>query len=143
MKESLKKNTLTSWPQLVFLLGSFAIIVINGTTLKPNLQKIIKLQQYTPFLFDGLQFNGLNKVFKDSTFVGYYTDKDMSSLENSKHFAQAQYVLSPVILELNNFNHEFTLFDCRTEQTAMKKIKELNLTAVKQNTSGIILAQRQ
>ena len=55
-------------------------------------------------------------------------------------FEQAQYMLSPTVLDLNNTNHPLVVFDCMAPQTNMAKIKELGLEPVSINNVGIILA---
>ncbi len=50
--------------------------------------------------------------------------------------------LAPTILELNNLDHEYILFDCSTDQVAADKIEEINALAIKRNKFGIILARK-
>ncbi|VAW15103.1 hypothetical protein MNBD_BACTEROID05-671, partial [hydrothermal vent metagenome] len=60
-----------------------------------------------------------------------------------KQFAQAQFMVVPTILELNNPDHKYLLFDYEKEADAFKKIKEINAVALKKNKFGIILAQKR
>ena len=93
-----------------------------------------------PFHTLGYQFMGLEKIFQDHRYVGYYTDKNMDISLAIAQFEQAQYMLSPTVLDLNNTSHFFTIFDCTSPQVAMAKIKDLGLQPVSVNHTGIILA---
>ena len=88
----------------------------------------------------GFKFMGLEKIFPDQRTVGYYTDKNLDIPLAIAQFEQAQYMLSPTVLELNNTRHRFVIFDCTSPQTAVNKIKELGLVPLKANNDGIILA---
>ena len=86
------------------------------------------------------QFIGLQKVFAGVSRAGYYTDKNLDFPIAIAQFEQAQYVLAPTVLELNNTSLPLVIFDCTTPAIALAKIKELNLTPVSASNTGIILA---
>jgi len=87
----------------------------------------------------GFQFIGLENLFKDVRTVGYYTDKDLDQPLAIAQFEQAQYMLVPTVLDLNNTQYHWVIFDCTSPQAAMEAIKKFGLTPVKAN-HGIILA---
>ena len=66
----------------------------------------------------------------------------MDLIANSAQFAQAQLVVAPLIMDLNNMEHEFILFDCTSDEKALAKIKEIGAVPVKRNRYGLILARR-
>ena len=95
------------------------------------------------FYFTGVRFSGLKDFLKDAGYVGYYTDKNLSKNEYAAQFSQAQYVLAPIILDLNNTAHRFILFDCTTEKKAFEKIEEIGAIPLKKNQYGIVLAEKK
>lgn len=90
--------------------------------------------------FLGDQFRGLETAFNHARLVGYYTDKDIDEKIAIAQFEQAQYILAPTVLDLNNTSRDFVIFDCTTPQVALQKIKDLKLQALKANNLGVILA---
>ena len=94
--------------------------------------------------FPGYKFMGLNDIFKDELYVGYYTDRDLAETQAVAQYSQAQYVLAPRVLsvDLDKIPYRFVLLDCANREKALQKMKELNLMAVKENNVGIILARK-
>ena len=130
-------------PQFLFLLGVLVVLTINATELLVEVTSIEERKTYIPFYFQGFKFSGLDDVFEGVTYAGYYTDKDLNVTRHLAQFAQAQYIVAPVILDLNLTNREFILFDCIKEETAFAKIKEIGAVALRKNKFGIILAQNK
>ncbi len=87
------------------------------------------------------QFAGLQPLFAHIPLAGYYTDKDMALPLSIAQFEQAQYMLAPTVLELNNTSLPLVIFDCTTPETAVAKIKELGLVPLSASNTGIILAE--
>jgi hypothetical protein len=112
-----------------------AIILLNTGQL--GLQIIKHQQRKSNFLGD--QFKGLESIIKGQRIVGYYTDKNMDETLAIAQFEQAQYVLAPIVLDLNHTNYPFVIFDCTSPQVALNKITELKLRPVKASNTGIIL----
>jgi hypothetical protein len=104
-------------------------------------QAINQLQDRTsiPLHSLGFQFMGLENVFKGVRTVGYYTDKDLSNTLAIAQFEQAQYMLVPTVLDLNNTQYHWVIFDCTSPQAAMGAIQRLGFTPLKIR-NGIILA---
>lgn len=131
------------YPPFIFLVGSLIVITINMTELLVDVTTIEQRKTYIPFYFQGFKFSGLDDILKDVKYVGYYTDKDLTVTHHLAEFAQAQYIVAPVILDLNNTKHKFILFDCTSEGKAFTKIREIGAIALRKNKYGIILAQNQ
>lgn len=127
----------------LFLTFCLIIITVNGVKLIKELKNIQRYKKVATYQFDGMKFMGLNKTLENTTYIGYFTDKNMSDDNNARQFAQAQLILAPVILDLNNTSHQWILFDCTIEAVALKKIKEIGAAPVKRNQFGIILAKRK
>jgi len=119
------------------------ILWFNVSQMQGELRTIYQAKQVMPYSFSGHKFLGLEEIFKDVAYAGYYTDKDMEELRNATQFAQAQLILAPTILDLNNLGHEYTIFDCSSPELAFQKIKEAGLKPLKKNQFGIILAKRK
>jgi hypothetical protein len=104
-------------------------------------QAILQLQDRTtiPLHSLGFQFLGLENVFKDVRTVGYFTDKNLDQPLAIAQFEQAQYMLAPTVLDLNNTQYHWVILDCTSPQVAMETIKRLGLTPLKAH-NGIILA---
>jgi len=117
------------------------VLVAAFDLLTAYAQAIAQLSDRTsiPLHSLGFQFMGLEGVFKDVRRVGYYTDKDLSNTLAIAQFEQAQYMLAPTVLDLNNTQYHWVIFDCTSPQAALDAIKHLGLTPVKIN-HGIILA---
>ncbi len=88
----------------------------------------------------GDQFKGLETIFNHIRTVGYYTDKNIEEPLVVAQFEQAQYVLAPTVLDLNNTHHPFVIFDCSSPEVALNKIKELGFQPLKANNLGVVLA---
>ena len=121
--------------QKVILTLLIGIILLNTRQL--GLQIIQHQQRKGNFLGD--QFRGLEDILKGQRIVGYYTDKNMDDTLSIAQFEQAQYILAPIILDLNHTDSPFVIFDCTSPQIALNKIKELGFNPVKANNTGIIL----
>ena len=126
--------------RFLFLIFVLVILTINSTELWVDVTSIEQRKQYIPFYFQGFKFSGLDDILKNVEYVGYYTDKDLTLNQHLAQFSQAQYIVAPVILDLNNTQHEFILFDCTSEEKAFAKIKEIGAVALRKNKFGIILA---
>ena len=104
-------------------------------------QAIAQLQDRTtvPLHSLGFQFMGLENVFKDVRTVGYYTDKNLDNPLSIAQFEQAQYILTPTVLDLNHTQYRWVIFDCTSPQAALDAIKKLDFTPMKAR-NGIIVA---
>lgn len=120
----------------------FIILCLNGLHLCKEVRAMQKLSRLFADRSIGRAFTGFEEVLKNSSLAGYYTDKDLRQTRHSREFAEAQYVLAPVILDLNNVDHPYIIFNCLNEETAWRKIKEIGAIPVKKNSLGIILAKR-
>ena len=124
-----------------FILAVLLVVMSNVLASFKDLRDLHVQRQKIPYFFSGYIFSGLEGIFKKMKYVSYYTDKSMDSAPYAAQFAQAQYVLAPAVLDLNNTGHEFILFDYIDEKKAFKKMKELKAIPLKRNKFGIILAR--
>lgn len=129
------------WRYYLFFVLTMLVCVSNAGHIKKYLAVKELERQRLPYIFLGMKFLGLDETLKDMEWVGYYTDKNLDDRIAAMQFAQAQLVLAPRILDLNNTSHEFTIFDCSSPEAAWQKIRELGAQPLKQNQFGVILAR--
>jgi len=144
----MRKNKYVSLPQLdtavIFLTAAGLLLVFNITASSGEMfktGKIFKHRERFPYIFLGDRFRGIETFVGKAPYIGYYTNKNLDDNLSARQFAQAQLVLAPSILDLNNTEHEFIIFDCTTPQIALAKIKEIGAKPLKANPYGIILAR--
>ena len=121
---------------------AFAVLIIAANAVQWTGQTMARLQNLSaiPFHSLGFKFMGLEKVLANQPYAGYYTDKNMENPLAIAQFEQAQYMLAPTVLDLNNTGHPLVFFDCTSPAAGMAKIKELGLQPVSASNTGIILA---
>lgn len=90
----------------------------------------------------GDHFALLKDILKDTPRIGYYTDKSIEDITVASLFGQAQYVLLPVLLELNALDHPFVIFDYKDTDYAIDNVLKLGMIPLMQNSSGTVLAKR-
>jgi len=130
----------TNIPRTAFLTLVCIAITIGLIGLTWELSKLSAARRDKPFSFYGEQFSGLADVLKGETYVGYYTDKDIQQPVYGAQFEQAQLSLAPLVLDLNQTNHRFIIFDCNDEKECWRKIAEVRARPLKRSNTGIILA---
>jgi len=128
----------------VFLVAALIITGLNTQSSLHSIKAQQRIKSIVPSNFYGDQFEGLHNILQGAGSIGYYTGKpiDNEHKNNLAQFQQAQYTLAPVVLDLNNTDHTFVLFDCSSPAKALSTIKQLNLIPIKANKTGIILAAR-
>ncbi len=126
----------------IFVFIVFILVIVNLTSLLRTVELLQAKRERIPFIFLGFKFAGLESIFQDIPYVGYYTNKSLDNPEHAAQFAQAQYLLTPTILDLDYKKHEFILFDCTSEDVAFAKMQSMRATPLKRNKFGIILARQ-
>ena len=128
-------------PKNLFTLAALILLIINLITLGLKHKKMRQARQQIPYIFMGYKFSGLKEILKNTDTVGYVTDKNMDDRNSALQFAQAQFILAPVILELNRTDTRYLLIDCTNPQIAREKIRKIGAVPLKMNQFGIILAK--
>lgn len=126
----------------IFIIGSSLLLMINVVGLYHDYQKLANYRRIFGVQQIGTSFAGLKEVIGPQKIIGYYSDKNEDDSAASQEFAHAQYVLAPIVLDLNNLNHEYTLFVCSSPEIAWNKIKEIGAVPYKANGAGMILARK-
>ena len=78
----------------------------------------------------GIQFLGIKEKLKAGLTVGYLTNRDLSPEKNDQEFLQAQYMLAPTILDVNNPRHEFNILDFTDLKYTVYAVKTLHLKPI-------------
>ena len=125
-----------------FTLTLVLFSISNLFPLYYEIQRINIFKQYFDHHLLGFQFDGLKEFVGDTPVMGYFTDLDIEDQKNLKLFSEAQFLLAPTILDLNNLTHRYTFFVCSNEKIAWLLIKKLNLMPLRRNRFGMILAER-
>lgn len=125
----------------------FAVILLiallgNSFELSKEIETTRQSRKKMPFIFQGFLFSGLEKFIPGVRYVGYFTDKDLDNSSDAARFAQAQYMLAPIVLDLDYQKHEWIIFDFTSEQKAFEAMKAIGASPVKRNNFGIILARQ-
>jgi len=127
-------------PRWLLTICFLGVIFYHTNTLLDEVTKLRKLRAIKPYAFAGEKFAGLQELLAGERYVGYYTDKDLDVNKDAQQFAQAQYTLAPVILDLNNTQHRYILFDCTSPDVALRTMKQVGALPLRRNQFGIILA---
>jgi hypothetical protein len=123
------------------IIGLFLLSALLGT-IQLLIQTIDQFRHPARAPLHGLaeQFTGLMPAFRGIPRAGYFTDKDPEFPVTIAQFEQAQYVLAPTVLELNNTDLPLVIFDCRSPAACLENIKRLKLMPVSVSNSGLVLA---
>ncbi len=127
--------------QIIFIGLSGLLVCFNLYQLHKQISDKIAERKRTPYIFLGFKFAGLNAVLGNNGRIGYLTDKNMDERVNAMEFAQAEFMLVPLTLDLNNPDHEYVILSCSSPEETWKKVRDLGLVPLKQNRFGVMLAR--
>ncbi len=88
----------------------------------------------------GIEFADLKEKIPSGMTVGFLTNKDMSAERNDGQFLAAQYILAPVVLDLNNDRHAYLIFDDLDPLMVSQIAEKLSATIVLTNSYNKVLA---
>lgn len=125
---------------LVYPLCLYFLLSVNVVTLFQEIAQTKSARQKSPYFFLGAKFLGISHVLRSETRVGYMTDKDLDDRIAAMQFSQAQLILAPTILDLNNSGHKFSIYDYSNPVSALTEIKTAGLYPLAKNRFGLILA---
>lgn len=91
----------------------------------------------------GTQFAFFVDFLKDAGDVGFMTNKDMSEEKNDGTFLQAQYMLAPTVLNLNEIHPKLNILDYTDPVWAVYTIKSLRARPLATSPYGQILAVKK
>lgn len=135
---SFRQLSKTDWAFLLIMAGFLAF---NTWELAGRAAKMHAIRRAQTYPFVGLQFSPVKDIIRPfPDRIGYLTDKDLSEILPGMQFAQAQYVLAPAILDLNNTDHRYLLLDYADKKLMRKVTAEHQLVPLRQTRGGVILA---
>ena len=128
--------------QWFFVVSLLLILAVNVFLTFQETKVILKLKKIFPYNNIGQPFAGLEKLTRNITYIGYYTDQSLDEKGPAKLFAQAQLMLAPAVLDFNNLNRPYLLLVCSSERIALEKIKEAGAVAITKNNQDMIFARK-
>ena len=131
-----------TFSNLCIFLG-LLILSRNLINLEKTYYQTLSQLSHRKFLEPGYEFVNFKSFLKGVKEVGFVTDKDMSPEKNDGQFLMAQHALAPIILDLNNPNHEFIIIDSTSLIVALDMNQRLNAHFIQVNEFSKILAQRK
>ncbi|MFA5260200.1 MAG: hypothetical protein WC450_03105 [Candidatus Omnitrophota bacterium] len=120
---------------------AWGIVAVNITDYYQTYSQTRQKRQDVPYTFPGIQFSGLQDILQNTETIGYLTDKDLNEQQHALQFAQAQFMLAPVILDTNFPGHEYILLDCSRPEITWALINKFRLRPLRRNQFGIVLAR--
>lgn len=91
----------------------------------------------------GTQFEPFIAKLEGITQVGYLTNKDMSEEKNDGTFLQAQYMLAPTILKLNEEHPKLNVLDYTSPVYTVFTLRSLRSAPIASSPYGQVLAERK
>ena len=128
--------------QSLILFASACILGVNGFYLYAHTQTRLHSEDFS-FVEHGWQFADFRDKLKGISTIGFLTNKDMSPEKNDGEFLQAQYILAPTVLELNNKTHSLQLMDYTDQIFVFYMLKELNAVVIHDNGFNKVLCKKQ
>jgi len=117
----------------------FAALIVNLIKSHQEISTLYKKYGSGASQFLGHKFSGLTPFLENSQRIGYLTDLSLDDRIAAAEFAQAQYVLAPIILEFGNPNLKFVLVNGSSLNRSLQLVKDQQLQALKKNTFNILL----
>ncbi len=133
----IKPNVTTAVLAALALSATVSAVQLTGRTVKQQLNP-----SRAPLHSLAEQFAGLKQFFAGVPRAGYLTDKNPENPVVIAQFEQAQYILAPTILELNNASLPVVICDFADPNVSVPKLKKFQLTPVSASNTGLILAVR-
>ncbi len=101
-----------------------------------------------PNLYEpGYQYIDFVPHLKNVKRLGFLSNKSISAEAGLDEFQQAQYMLAPAVLDLNNSNYEYNVLDFMTEKKdqvyVFYMLQKLNAVKVADNPWGRVLIRRK
>jgi len=138
----MKKLAYHPWRKIPLIIV-IALTFVNFSSLFRAYREALIQIRTNVILEPGTEFADFKDKISGAKIVGFLTDKDMSSERNDGQFLGAQYMLAPMILDLNNPYHEFLILDYIDLSYSFEKIKELNAIYLYTNKYGKSLAKKK
>jgi len=100
-------------------------------------------KKFYGFLEPGAQYATLRDSLKDVREAGFITDQNTSAEKNEGEFQQAQYMLAPTVLVLNDTHFRYNVLDIREPKLIAYTLRRLKSIPIKDNEYGKVVIQRK
>ncbi len=124
------------WAAVAFLTA------VNLVQTTARLAAIYPRQRPVAHRFAGKKFEGLERLLKNETCAGYYTDQDMDQPAGLMELLQAQHAVVPLLLDPGGLDHRYIIVNCRDIPRAIEKFKAMNARPVTPGNIGIFVIER-
>ena len=125
---------------LLAIIGTLALVQCAQTAM--SLAEIYPVKKPAAFAFAGKAFEGIDALMNGAGYAGYYTDRGPDDSRFTLELLQAQYVLSPLVLDTGNVSHRYVIVNCQDTPAAIAKFKALGARPLTRNIGGIFLVER-
>ncbi len=139
----MKKILTTTNFRRAFFYFALTLVLINSFFLIKVTAKAAVKNRFEPPFVAGYKFFDFVPRLSGVERAGFLTDKTMSPEKNDGEFLGAQYMLAPVILDLNNTHHRYLILDYTNLIDASKKLKEIKAKAILMTREHKILAEKR
>ena len=126
--------------RLAASIGLLLFFVFHVVSFLMAFPKFIKSSRNFDERYPGVEFADLKEKLPGQATVGFLTDKDMSPERNDGQFLAAQYILAPIVLDLNNDRHTYLIFDCLDPLSVSQMTQKLSATIIATNPYNKTLA---
>ena len=133
-----------SKPQRALLITVVLITAVNLVFLLKQIVPYIQaMNQPALSARPGEEFIEFRPYLAGITTIGFLTNKSITAEKNDGQFLKAQYILSPVVLDLQNSGYRFLLLDCTNLVIAFDTMQKINAVPILVNRYGKVLAERK
>ncbi len=126
-----------------FLIGALVILIVSNLVL--NFISI--MAQITTVanrsVEPGFQYFDLKEKLEDYDIVGFLSETTPTPEDNDGRFMMAQYILAPILLDLNNPAHHINIIDASTPQKAGSILSIIKGKPIYINPFGKIIVERK
>ena len=140
----MNKQSKYSKKRIIFITVTLLVLCANFVSFLKTCQLALEKNQstkYLKYIEPGYEFSDLKEMLSQAKSVGFLTNKDMSPERNDGQFLAAQYMLAPIILDLNSSNHDFVILDYTGPKAAFEKMREIKAVPIFTNPFNKILAK--
>ena len=137
MKSLIKYSNLKK----IFIVLALIIICVNFISLMKICRTALAQNKSQKPIEPGYEFADLKEKIFLLRRIGFLTNKDMSPERNDGQFLAAQYVLAPVVLDLDNPNYQFLILDYTGLVPAFDKMEAIGADPIYINDYSKVLAK--
>ena len=127
----------------IFIVLALIIICVNFIALVKICRTVLAQNKSQKPIEPGYEFTDLKEKIFLLKRIGFLTNKDMSSERNDGQFLAAQYVLAPVVLDLDNPHYPFVILDYTGLIPAFDEMEAIGANPIYVNEYSKVLAKKR